>query len=687
MKITRQTIRSSGASYRAVELDEIVEMIKSDEQRQIVDRLRRQCEGLLPPQRRVILQRLPQLMFAGEFLKNRKGKYNGCVVIEAENLLEPEERTAVKAQFAAFPQTLLAMEDAAGRGVVAAVRYERPDGTLPEVGKAAEMFHTHAYRNAVKTYEPETGVAIELKEPSLLRTVPMSYDANVYYNPNAVVVRMDQPTEMPTDSLFEERLEKMTPMISQTQSAADRHRYLGLQYNLAFSQAMERCMDRLAQGDFMSMLAEVGHLCHGAGIEEEECVQWTTRYMMMFCSENDVRHTMRNIYRTKKGFAERPIFNREQQRAVGLKEYMKARYKLRYNTMTDSAEYCENHSFHTAFKPVTMRVMSSMALNAQESGLDVWYRDVKHYVISDRLPDYDPVKEFFRKLPAWDGKDRIRPLMARVPTDNPMWTEHGYCWFISMVAHWQGRDEEHGNTLSPLFVGGQGCGKSTFCLKLLPPELRQYYTDGIDLTKRRDCELALTRYLLINLDEFDQVTDRYQGFLKYLQQKASVSTRRPYATQTETMKRNASFIATSNHSDLLSDPSGSRRFICVQVTGIIDNSQPIDYPQLYVQAVAALDRGERYWLEAEEERALIEANDDFRRRPLVEELFWHYYRPAEPGEDCRKLTAGEIYLAIQEKSKKDLGSKMLGHFGRLLKKLVPLSVRSGRGTLYLVVEK
>ncbi len=687
MKITRQTIRRSGASYRAFDMDEIVEMIKSDELRHAVERLRSQCEGLLPPQRNVILQRLPQLMFAGEFLKNRKGKYNGCIVVEAENVLAAEERAALKAQFAAFPQTLLAMEDAAGRGVVAVVRYQRPDGTLPEVGKAADMFHAHAYRDAVKTYEPETGVAIELKEPSVLRAIPMSYDADVYYNPNATVVLIDQPTEMPTDSLYEERCGMMTPMIGQTQSAADRHRYLALQYSLAFQQAMDKCEDRLEEGDFMSLLIEVGHLCHGAGIEEEECVQWTMRFLMMFCSENDVRLAIGNVYRTKKGFGDRPIFNREQQRAIGLKEYMRTRYKLRYNTMSDSAEYCENHSFHTAFKPVTNRVISSMALNAQEYGLDVWYRDVKHYVNSDRLPDYDPMKEFFSRLPKWDGKDRIRPLMSRVPTDNPMWTEHGYRWFISMVAHWQGRDEEHGNTLSPLLVGGQGCGKSTFCLKLLPPVLRQYYTDGIDLTKRRDCELALTRYLLINLDEFDQVTDRYQGFLKYLQQKASVSTRRPYAAQMETMKRNASFIATSNHSDLLSDPSGSRRFICVMVMGVIDNNQPIDYPQLYAQAVAALDSGERYWLEAKEEQDLIAANDVFRQRPLVEELFWHYYRPAEPGEDCLKLTAGEIFLAIQEKSKKDLGSKMLGHFGRLLKKLVPLSVRSGRGTLYLVVEK
>ena len=57
--------------------------------------------------------------------------------------------------------------------------------------------------------------------------------------------------------------------------------------------------------------------------------------------------------------------------------------------------------------------------------------------------------------------------------------------------------------------------------------------------------------------------------------------RRPYGTSVVEMRRYASFIATSNHKDLLTDPSGSRRFICIEVKGVIDTSRPIDYDQLY----------------------------------------------------------------------------------------------------------
>ena len=72
-----------------------------------------------------------------------------------------------------------------------------------------------------------------------------------------------------------------------------------------------------------------------------------------------------------------------------------------------------------------------------------------------------------------------------------------------LCAHWLGLDREHGNSTTPLLVGDQGCGKSTYCLNILPPELRQFYTDSIDFSKRRDTELALHRYALVNIDEFD----------------------------------------------------------------------------------------------------------------------------------------------------------------------------------------
>lgn len=90
------------------------------------------------------------------------------------------------------------------------------------------------------------------------------------------------------------------------------------------------------------------------------------------------------------------------------------------------------------------------------------------------------------------------------------------------------------------------------------------------------------------------------------------------------MRRYASFIATSNQKDLLTDPSGSRRFICIEVTEAIDTNRPIDYNQLYAQAMHELDHGERYWFDQSDERIMTENNHDFEQIPPEEQLFYHY---------------------------------------------------------------
>lgn len=92
------------------------------------------------------------------------------------------------------------------------------------------------------------------------------------------------------------------------------------------------------------------------------------------------------------------------------------------------------------------------------------------------------------------------------------------------------------------------------------------------------------------MDEFDQNRVNQQAFLKHILQKPIINVRRPHGTATQEMHRYASFIGTSNHKDLLTDTSGSRRYIVVDVLGPIDCS-PIDYEQLYAQAMYDLYKG------------------------------------------------------------------------------------------------
>ena len=691
MKITKQTAYRHTVAQRTMRMEEIVAWVKDERTRDKLALFREKLRRAYPDKRYPFTRKLPQLLFAGTFRKGELKEYNGWILLEINRLKSIEEALSLKQKIVEYPQTLFAMIGSSGRSVKFVVAYTYPDGSLPRSRTDAEVFHAHAYRHALKTYEPRLSYPIELKRPVLEMGCRLSYDADVYYNPDALSIHLEQPVAMPDESAYQERFEKRVPVPVESagQTLYDQYRYVAIQYEFALQRALEEHGSLSIKVDFKPLLVTLGRLCFAAGVEEEDCVKWTMLYLGNLISEVEIRETLRQSYRlaSDSDFGSTSLYKPEQLQSLKMEEFMNRRYDFRYNLMSGGPEYREKNTFCFDYRPVTDRVLNSIALNAQKEGLQLWDRDVRRFVFSDRIPDYAPIEDYLTRLPVWDGKDRIRPLAARIPCDNVRWEQLFYTWLLSMVAHWQGRDKQYGNSLSPLLVSGQGCGKSTFCFNLLPPDLNKYYTDSIDFSKKRDAELYLTRFGLINIDEFDQVSARHQGFLKHLLQKPVVNVRKPHATQVESVKRYASFIATSNHTDLLGDPSGSRRFICIEVKGMIDNAQPIDYLQLYAQAVAALNNNERYWLTHEEEVSQMQANEAFQQRPLFEDLFFQYYRPASHKEEGLKISAGEIYLSLQKKSGVKLPMSNVSVFGRFLKKIGLKTQLASRGRLYLVVEK
>ena len=177
------------------------------------------------------------------------------------------------------------------------------------------------------------------------------------------------------------------------------------------------------------------------------------------------------------------------------------------------------------------------------------------------------------------------------------------------------------------------------------PSERSYYTDSIDFSRKKDAELYLNRFALINIDEFDQVSSTQQGFLKHILQKPVLNVKKPHGSAVLEMRRYASFIATSNQKDLLTDPSGSRRFICIEVTGVIDTNRPIDYEQLYAQAMYELEHGERYWFDQEEEKTWWKNNREFEQVPPEEQLSSVIFVPhsLKKGSGCLQRRLWRIF--------------------------------------------
>lgn len=690
MNITKLGWRKDKTTLRILDGESLLLLLTATSTQTTIEKFRNKTQSIVPCKPYKFIQQIPHLVFAGTFKaegnKLLLKEYTGCVLLEIKHLKGMAEAQELRDRIAAYPQTRWAFVGASGRSVKFVVPYTRPDGSLPQTEAEAKLFHAHAFRHAVKTYEPRLSYPIELTEPMLTRSCRLSYDAQAYHNPQALAIHLEQPTEMPTETGFQENFRKMEPEDSFGKSWYEQQRYTSIQFELALAGALERYGNIDLKLDFKPLIHYLGESCFSAGIPEEDAVKWTLLYWSTALPEVEIRETLHNTYEIKKGFGEKHVCKPEQLQALKVNEFMNRRYEFRRNVMTGVAEYRERGTFCFEFRPVTDPVYNSIALNAQLEGLQLWDRDVRRYINSDRVKDFSPIDDFLRNLPPWDGTDHIRALAGRVKCNNPDWQDLFYRWFLGMVAYWQQRETKHANSTSPLLVGPQGIDKSTFCSDILPPALHIYYTDDLDFSEKRHAMLYLNRFALINLDEFDQISVRYQGFLKHLLQKPSVNVRKPNSAYIEKVRRYASFIATSNHEDLLNDPSGSRRFICVHVQDI-DNSQPIDYEQLYAQAVEALDKGERYWFTREEGVRQTESNREFQQQPVHEQLYYQYFRGAEDESEGEWMMAVEIFQYLQKKSGIKLPAGKMSLFGRFLSKLGILSRRTRNGVYYRVVER
>ena len=370
--------------------------------------------------------------------------------------------------------------------------------------------------------------------------------------------------------------------------------------------------------------------------------------------------------------------------------FLRDRYDFRYNVLMKYTEYKTKGSWHD-FAPVDPRVQKRMTLDVQLADIRVSIKDVRNFLESDYIANYDPIDEYlFQCEGKWDGKDHIRALARTVPTANPHWSDWFYIWYLGMVDQWRGINHRlYGNSVAPLLISKQGFNKSTFCRRLIPQELQWGYTDNLVLSEKRQVYQAMAQTLLINLDEFNQISPQVQqGFLKNLIQLPNVKMKRPYGGHVEEFPRLASFIATSNMDDILTDPSGNRRFIGVELTGPIDVSVKPNYVQLFAQAMAAIRAGEKTYFDSVETALLMQSNRQFEVVPPIEQYFQMCFDLVEDESQGKYMSAAEIFDYLKKRIGSSLKIDSLMSFGRKLANIDGIKVkRFATGKRYLVAEK
>ncbi len=650
-----------------LELSELAGIIRdSAEERKVIDLRRnyhfykpqRLADGQISLDDQQLMVNLPRIMFSEECVNQKdqlkRLSYTGLVVVEANGLKTYEDAVAVRNQAARMDETVMAFLGASGKSVKIVCRGElfqkadgrrlkeeerglKADGRLPREESEIRQFHKNLYETARSAYQHQFGIDIEYLEPILERTVYLSADPDLYFNPQARPFKADtekhdQPEPIPISwesaHLMPGRTVKRTYHLNWVFILRE---VLGDYFDLPDEDRQMQLLQQIAR----KSLEQGIPLAHAQGMTLEhplfhndpELVKsvFATTYEVLLMEDYRKKHKMKPLKSVPK----------ETLQTMRTEIFLTANYDMRKNLMTGVAEYRMKYAEDQTFKPLTPEVRNDMTIEAREQGLKSWDQDVNRFIDSTRIEQYDPVNTWLDTLPEWDGEDRIGPLAARVPTEQPHWEKYLRYWLVGMVAQWRESDKQlTGNALTPLLIGRQGCGKTRFCKILLPEELRDYYNDKLNFKNEFDLNIALTSFALINIDEFDKTTNSQQIVLKYLLSSSDVKFRPPYGKTIKQYRRYTSFIGTTNQQQPLVDPTGSRRFVCVGIPAgkSIDFTDNLDHRQLYAQALYLFNKGERFWLDDDEIQTLIEENVPYQRTVDLVEMINETFRKPKDGE-------------------------------------------------------
>jgi hypothetical protein len=669
--------------------NELFNIIKEEKYKDLCEKLQWKLNTTINLPREAIIEDAEKLPIITFGISNQN-KITGYILLSFK-CKDQKMATSMIKTASLSPQTVMSFTGSSRRSVKIVVASTLPDGTLPaiddeangKIGKSAVYFYQHAYFKAAQYYKGQIGKELESKHPRIDKGCRMSSDKGAFFNDNVIPMIIEQPVGPLTDTIRKNPNTDVGRRDLFTLPGYDEVMMDIAKYHTCYSNVVEEGHEEI--DDFVTSLAEQ---CRRNGISKEFAIKHLLRTAPYSTYEYIVRKCFEIVYIKGTPAREMNAIPQIALQMAHLRDFLENRYHFRRNEITGTVEYYEEGKNMFDWEQLTTERLNSITLDAQEEGIPIWDKDVKRYVDSARVASYNPINEYMDSLPEWDHTDRVTELSKRVPTLNKDWTRNFHTWLLSMVSQWTNRNPIHASTMVPLIIGKQGDGKSTFCRLILPEELRLYYIDRLDFTNKNDAEKALTRFALINIDEYDSISKRQTAFLKHILQKCSVMQRELYQSVIAERKRIASFIATTNDQTPLADATGSRRYLCIQTDGIINTNTPIDYDQLYAQIKYELSSGMKSYFTNEEEIKIQEQNADYQRYDTLFEIFNEFFAKPEESNEGIFMTTAAILHALHSRYNlvKEDNSNAI-KLGTLIKTLHLEKKHTNIGNVYKVVMK
>ena len=663
MKITK--IKTNMGRFGApvtTDLDAVVERMRSPKTKEAADRIaaialrsRIAIEKGSPRFHLGDADKLPYLVFSTTFGRDGLGKPNSFTGLLMLNIPCPQgvrQVNELRRRVSQIPYTMLAFAGVSGVTLKVVVKCDyKSNKKTTDLTNAEDYlsFLKDAHENAARLYTSLAMCNLLVGEQTLTRGCRMSYDPQLYYNPEAQLMPVVRAAKDPLAAYEGTKADDDGTVVWFPDY--DERKRIELEYQTCLSKAIDDCPENMEE-----CLQTLADYCAKACLQEEGCVErasWNARFKPL--GIDVIRKTFRNAYKTP--YDGRPVsqMNEKERIMRSIEDFLSRRYQLRYNVIKQITEFRPNDLRFKQWKPLTDRDLRSVVVEEMKEGGESWMSDIRTYVESAHVQDYNPIHEFLAGCGTWDGKaNYIEDFARRLPTNYDRWPQYFHRWFLAMVAQALDLNKDYGNSMVPLLIGEQGFFKTQFCNHILPPSMREYYMKDIKMGNAEQVERVLGRMWLVNIDEYDSKTPREQAKIKRLLTEKEVQVRKMRSDQYTMTPRLCSFIATTNDFTPLPSGDGTRRYLCVEVTGKVDMSGQIPYKQMFAQAVSELrDKDCVYWFTSDDEQEIQRHNGHYQDESAPEMVLAQLFEPTEQHKSEYFWTT----TAIQKELSKHLRSK------------------------------
>ena len=653
--------------HNDVTLSEVYDKIKNDDVlRQRTVNYRKAIEAKLPAKqlKKLKAEQFPMLMPAARFKEGRDmehlDSYTGLCQCDIDNI-PPDMMDEAKRRVRSLPFVCMYHVSMSGKGLHIYYFYQIPnEGLTPQVYQQAFIQGNECIGKAIPAdYDAAVGKANHGSS--------ICHDPEAWFNPDAEPFKVDM-------SLLLKKRGKNDRLANDT-AITEKEWSAQWTAEKVFAYAQE-CVSKSATGEFAhgnrnKFLVRLAMMLSDFGMEQEHAAQLMEQEYASQYGEESIPSLVSGCYKSGAKMHGRRALpdargKKSGERKGDVKMQIAANFLrnqgLKFDVITHKLKRSD-------MVDVTDRDINSMLLACNvESCQNISAQTFRSALMSNCIPEFNPLHDYLDEAVKAvtinpDGPSYIDQVAGMVHVtytpQSPLPPEGGLSslwhtcfrkWFVSMVASWM--DPKVVNHQILVLIGPQGIFKSTWLDALIPETLVSYRCrqSGTNFSDK-DEQLRCAEFAMVNYDEFDRLSSSDLDNLKSLITTPDVSIRAPYGSTKERRVRIASYCASGNKFQFLTDQTGNRRFLPFYVEHIDSPfDHPIDHHRLYAEAVKMVKEGFVYWFTTEDIQQLSKYVEQFADRSPEEELLDVYFDiPKAPGVETRTvkfLTSSEIQAKL-----------------------------------------